>query len=128
MQNVINEQTGRITNVSHDIWLRIWSGPVEYHSHRGHTCPRRTRDQQPTGREWSKKSVNSPAHSRGRQDALFHGQGRSHVDARSVLIVREHGNMARTPLADPSTLLRTCFFNIPVQDMPSAVSSDSLNN
>ena len=32
-------------------------------------------------------------------------QGRSHFDARSVLSVREHGKMARTPLA--------AFFNIP---------------
>ncbi|MEC4674470.1 MAG: hypothetical protein VST68_09795 [Nitrospirota bacterium] len=56
-------------------------------------------------REWSKKSALSPAQTQGRQDALFHGQGRSHVDARSVLPVREHGNLARTPLA--------AFFNIP---------------
>ena len=40
--------------------------------------------------EWSKKSVQ---------------QGRSLFDARSVLSVREHGKMARTPLA--------AFFNIP---------------
>jgi hypothetical protein len=32
-------------------------------------------------------------------------QGRSHFDARSVHEVREHGKMARTPLA--------AFFNIP---------------
>ncbi|MEC4674056.1 MAG: hypothetical protein VST68_07690 [Nitrospirota bacterium] len=37
-----------------------------------------------SGREWSKKSVQ---------------QGRSQFDARSVLIVREHGKLARTPLA-----------------------------
>jgi hypothetical protein len=42
------------------------------------------------GRECSKKSVQ---------------QGRSPFDARSVLIVREHGKRARTPLA--------AFFNIP---------------
>ncbi|MEC4674189.1 MAG: hypothetical protein VST68_08365 [Nitrospirota bacterium] len=35
----------------------------------------------------------------------FVQQGRSHFDARSVLIVREHGKRARTLLAD--------FFNIP---------------
>ena len=35
----------------------------------------------------------------------FVQQGRSHFDARSVLIVREHGKRARTPLA--------AFFNIP---------------
>ncbi|MEC4673337.1 MAG: hypothetical protein VST68_04045, partial [Nitrospirota bacterium] len=40
--------------------------------------------------EWSKKSVQ---------------QGRSQFEARSVLIVREHGKIARTPLA--------AFFNIP---------------
>jgi len=34
-------------------------------------------------------------------------QGRSHFDARSVLIVREHGKMARTPLA--------AFSNIPIR-------------
>ena len=42
-------------------------------------------------RECSKKSVQ---------------QGRSHFDARSVHGVREHGKMARTPLA--------AFFNIPM--------------
>ena len=41
-------------------------------------------------REWSKKSVQ---------------QGRSYFFARSVLALREHGKMARTPLA--------AFFNIP---------------
>jgi len=44
-----------------------------------------------SGRECSKKSVQ---------------QGRSHFDERSVLIVREHGKRARTPLA--------AFFNIPI--------------
>jgi hypothetical protein len=34
-------------------------------------------------------------------------QGRSHFDARSVLSVREHDKMARTPLA--------AFFNIPMK-------------
>ncbi|MEC4672715.1 MAG: hypothetical protein VST68_00870 [Nitrospirota bacterium] len=57
-------------------------------------------------REWSKKSALSPAQTQGRQDALFHGHGRSHFGARSVLSVREHGTMARTPLA--------AFFNIPL--------------
>ncbi len=42
------------------------------------------------GRECSKKSVQ---------------QGRSYFDARSVLSVRKHGKMVRTPLA--------AFFNIP---------------
>ena len=36
-------------------------------------------------------------------------QGRSHFDARSVLIVREHGKMARTPLE--------AFFNIPMRNL-----------
>jgi hypothetical protein len=45
-------------------------------------------------REWSKMSVQ---------------QGRSHFDARSVLPVREHGKMARTPLA--------AFFNIRQKDL-----------
>ncbi|MEC4674889.1 MAG: hypothetical protein VST68_11935 [Nitrospirota bacterium] len=66
--------------------------------------------------EWSKKhalslsegSALSPAQTQGRQDALFHGQGLSHLDARSVLTVREHGTRARTPLA--------AFFNIPLDD------------
>ncbi len=35
-------------------------------------------------------------------------QGRNHFDARSVLSVREHGKLARTPLTD--------FFNIPLFD------------
>ncbi|MEC4673696.1 MAG: hypothetical protein VST68_05870 [Nitrospirota bacterium] len=63
-------------------------------------------------REWSKISLISPSQSQGRQDALFHGQGRNHFDARSVLTVHEHCKTARTPLAAPSTRLRTCFFNI----------------
>ncbi len=46
------------------------------------------------GRECSKKSVQ---------------QGRSLFDARSVLSVREHGKMARTPLA--------AFFNIPLMNV-----------
>ncbi|GEM_PF-4929160 len=45
-------------------------------------------------RECSKKSVQ---------------QGRSTFDARSVLLVREHGKRARTPLA--------AFFNIPLLNM-----------
>ncbi|MEC4673050.1 MAG: hypothetical protein VST68_02560 [Nitrospirota bacterium] len=56
--------------------------------------------------EWSKKSAFSPAQTQGRQDALYRGQGRSHVDARSVLPVGEHGKRPRTPLA--------AFFNIPI--------------
>jgi len=43
-----------------------------------------------------------------RQDAPFHGQGRSPFGARSVLSVREHDNRVRTPLA--------AFFNIPISD------------
>jgi hypothetical protein len=35
-------------------------------------------------------------------------QGHSHFDARSVHGVREHGKMARTPLA--------AFFNIPIME------------
>jgi hypothetical protein len=37
-------------------------------------------------------------------------QGRSYFDARSVHEVREHGKMARTPLA--------AFFNIPTKNNP----------
>jgi hypothetical protein len=40
----------------------------------------------------------------------FVQQGRSHFDARSVHGVREHGKMARTPLA--------AFFNIPNLESP----------
>jgi hypothetical protein len=40
-------------------------------------------------------------------------QGHSHFDARSVHLVREHGKMARTPLA--------AFFNIPKRDRDEAV-------
>jgi len=49
-------------------------------------------DQHPQPREWSKKFVQ---------------QGRSNFDAWSVLLVREHDKMSRTPLAT--------FFNIPAQ-------------
>ncbi|MEC4672547.1 MAG: hypothetical protein VST68_00015 [Nitrospirota bacterium] len=59
-------------------------------------------------RECSKKFVFSPAQTQGRQDALFHGQGRSPFDARRVLPVREHGKRARTLLA--------AFFNIPTKE------------
>jgi hypothetical protein len=44
-------------------------------------------------------------------------QGRSHFYARSVCVIREHGKMARTPLA--------AFFNRPImypQVMPSSIS------
>ncbi|MEC4674364.1 MAG: hypothetical protein VST68_09255 [Nitrospirota bacterium] len=53
-------------------------------------------------KQWacSKRPVISPALTQGRQDALFHGQGRRLVGARSVLGVREHDNGPRTPLAD----------------------------
>jgi len=56
-----------------------------------------------------------PIHPR-KEPTIIHGkecsiksvqQGRSYCDARSVLSVREHGTMARTPLAD--------FFNIPTE-------------
>jgi len=51
-----------------------------------------------------------PIHPR-KETTIIHGrdvqQGRSYCDARSVLSVREHGTMARTPLAD--------FFNIPTE-------------
>ncbi|MEC4672721.1 MAG: hypothetical protein VST68_00900 [Nitrospirota bacterium] len=57
-------------------------------------------------REWSKKSAISPAQSRGRQDALFRGQGHNPFDEQRVLPVREHRKRARTPLA--------AFFNIPL--------------
>jgi len=50
------------------------------------------------GRECSKKHALSLSEG-------FVQQGHSHFDARSVLIAREHGKMARTPLA--------AFFNIP---------------
>jgi hypothetical protein len=39
---------------------------------------------------------------------MFVQQGRSHFDARSVHGVREHGKMARTPLAE--------FFNISLRE------------
>jgi len=51
-------------------------------------------------RECSKKSVQ---------------QGRSHFDARSVHEVREHGKMARTPLA--------AYFNIPLVTLPGSPST-----
>ncbi len=51
--------------------------------------------------EWSKKSVQQ-----GRELLARSRWGSPLFDARSVLSVREHGKMARTPLAD--------FFNIPI--------------
>ncbi len=38
------------------------------------------------------------------------------VDARSIRDVREYDNGPRTPLADPSAILRACFFNRPSHD------------
>ncbi|MEC4674673.1 MAG: hypothetical protein VST68_10825 [Nitrospirota bacterium] len=52
-------------------------------------------------REWLKKSVISPAQTQGRQDALFHGQGRSHFDARSVLSVRERERREERQVCEP---------------------------
>ncbi len=52
-------------------------------------------------RVWSKKSALSPAQTQGRQDALFHGQGRSHVDARSVLTVRERERREERQVCEP---------------------------
>jgi len=63
-------------------------GPVEYFSQIAPKCPQCSPHQQPAG--MFKKVVQ---------------QGHSHFDARSVHLVREHGTMARTPLA--------AFFNIP---------------
>ncbi len=53
------------------------------------------------------KGPNEPRIVSGREcSKKFVQQGRSPFDARSVLIVREHGKRARTPLA--------AFFNIPL--------------
>ncbi|MEC4673031.1 MAG: hypothetical protein VST68_02465 [Nitrospirota bacterium] len=93
--------------------MTFW-GLLNLSSHMAHKGPRRNRYQQPTGmvkkacpREGGGSAL-SPAQTQGRQDALFHGQGRSQVDARSVLPVRELGKLARTPLA--------AFFNIPLKE------------
>jgi hypothetical protein len=60
---------------------------------KAHICPRRFQYQSPTG--MIKKVIQ---------------QGRSDFDARSVLPVREHGKIARTPLV--------AFFNIPMEKRP----------
>ncbi|MEC4674278.1 MAG: hypothetical protein VST68_08815 [Nitrospirota bacterium] len=60
-------------------------------------------------REWSKKHALSlsegfalsPAQTQGRQDALFHGQGRSHFDARNVLTVRERERRGERQVCEP---------------------------
>jgi len=62
------------------------------------------------GRECSKKHALSLAEGSIQQ-------GRSHFDARSVLIVREHGKRARTPLA--------AFFNIPFMERFPLCSAQS---
>jgi len=63
------------------------------------------------------KAPNEPRIVSGREGSKKHAlslsegsiqQGRSHFDERSVLIVREHGKRARTPLA--------AFFNIPLKE------------
>ena len=43
----------------------------------------------------------SPAQAQGHQDALFHGQGRSHLDARSVLTVRECERREERQVCEP---------------------------
>ncbi|MEC4673517.1 MAG: hypothetical protein VST68_04960 [Nitrospirota bacterium] len=76
--------------------------------------------------EWSKKhalslfegSALSPAQTQVRQDALFHGQGRSQLDTRSVLPVRERERREEGPVCEPESgkLARTLlagFFNNP---------------
>jgi len=73
---------------SHIYWLL--KGPVEYFSQIAPKCSQCSQHQQPAG--MFKKVVQ---------------QGHSHFDARSVHLVREHGKMARTPLA--------AFFNIPLR-------------
>jgi len=78
----------RTTDLSKDSETPIQKGPVEYFTPIAIKAPDEPRTVK--GRECSKKSVQ---------------QGRSPFDARSALIVREHGKMARTPLA--------AFFNIP---------------
>ncbi|HBP87425.1 MAG TPA: hypothetical protein DD706_06990 [Nitrospiraceae bacterium] len=52
-----------------------------------------------------KREGKMPSISEKEGSKKFVQQGRSHFDARSVLSVREHGKMARTPL--------TAFFNLP---------------
>ncbi len=52
-------------------------------------------------REWSKKSALSPAQTQRRQDAIFHGQGRSPFDARSVLPVRERERREEWQVCEP---------------------------
>ena len=69
---------------------------VEYFTPMANTCQRGAGQHQ-LG-ECSKKHALSLSEG-------FVQQGRSHFDARSVLSVREHGKMARTPLV--------AFFNIP---------------
>ena len=63
-------------------------GPVEYIYKDDRIASKRLQCQLPTG--MIKKIIQ---------------QGRSHFEARRVLLVREHGKMARTPLV--------AFFNIP---------------
>ncbi|MEC4673983.1 MAG: hypothetical protein VST68_07315 [Nitrospirota bacterium] len=57
-------------------------------------------------REWSKKHALSLSEGSAQScPEQSRREGRSPFDARSILPVREHGTMARTPLA--------AFFNIP---------------
>ena len=41
-------------------------------------------------------------------------QGRRHIGARSVRLVREHGKGPRTPLTPPIATAGACFFDIPL--------------
>ncbi len=43
----------------------------------------------------------SPAQSQGRQDALFHGQGRSPFDAQSIHCVRERERREERQVCEP---------------------------
>ena len=63
------------------------------------------------------KVQEGPSSIKGREcSKKFVQQGRSHFHARSVLIVREHGKRARTPLAAffniPCTVLMACVFAV----------------
>ena len=70
---------------------------------KGPTCPETLWAKEVSGR--FKKVTFSPAQPRRAKTPRFRGQGRSPLDARSVLVIREYGKRARTPLA--------AFFNRP---------------
>ena len=88
--------------------MMIFWGLLNLSFHMAHKGPRRNRYQQPMGmvkkacpREGGGSAL-SPAQTQGRQDALFHRQGRSQFGARSVFTVGERERREERQVCEPA--------------------------